>query len=169
MEFLLKSYKELKVLIESIKYEVINLKKGVDENEVNEHIEGKVLRKSAYDEVNVSSGGHISDKTSNIALSYRGELEKENNELLIKLQQELFTLQIVLDKLDIGLRGLPQETTNVIVCKYINNLTWNEIGDQMLVSRSQAQDIRKKGIERLRAICRITIVQYDIVAGLLNL
>lgn len=168
MEKLLSLYKGIEGAIECIKHELYELGKGVDDNEVNDFIEGMALKRAAYDDINVRVEGFISDKTASIALNYKEKLEHENKQLSLKLQEELFIFQIVLDKINIGFKSIPNEIREIIKYKYFDGLTWTDIEHKLYITKQKGHGMRKKGIERLCAISRITIKQYGEIIKLLN-
>lgn len=170
MENLLRSYRALEGAIEAIKHELNELnEKGVDEHDLDDTIAGMILKRTPIDEVKAHGGNHVSDKTANIAIDYRDKMKQENQELSMQLQEELFILQLVLDKLDIGLRALPEETRKVIEIKYFDNLAWFQVEMKLPLSKHQAQDMRKSGIDMLRAISRIRVEEYEKAMKLLSL
>ncbi|MDU5081227.1 hypothetical protein [uncultured Tissierella sp.] len=169
MEKLLGSYRDIEGAIECIKHELCELERGIDDTDVDDFIESLALKRVAFDGVKVRVEGHISDKTASTALNYRKKLEQENNQLLYKLREELFILQMVLDKINIGFRALPGEAREVIMYKYFEDLTWGDIEHKLYITKHRGTNIRKKGIERLCAICRITIKQYEEIMKLLKL
>lgn len=95
------------------------------------------------------------------------EQEKENQ--LIKTKEELSILQLILDKLNIGLKALPVEVREVIMCKYFEGFTWAEINYKLYINKQQGQRKRRNGIEKMRGICRITLNQYNQVLIILNI
>ncbi len=97
------------------------------------------------------------------------EDEQEKGKQLIKLKEELSILQLTLDKLNIGLKALQVEVREVIMCKYFEGFTWAEINNKLYVNKQQGQRMRRKGIDKMCAICRITIRQYQEIMKLLNL
>lgn len=170
MENLLKQYKGIEGASESIKYELYGFSEGVDDNDVDDFISAMTLKGKPFDYVAVDNGGYIGDKTGNIAMNYRKQLEKENEQLIKDLESELFILQLVLDKLNIGLRRLPSIQQQILWRFYVENKTWIEVLDLLddYISKDQAQRQRRDAIERLQVMCRITISQYQEVAKLLN-
>ncbi|MDQ4679846.1 hypothetical protein [Stenotrophomonas maltophilia group sp. RNC7] len=169
MEELIKKKRDLECAVISIEFELMELSKGLNDNDADEYIANVALKRPNVDQVKINTKGHITDKTGSTAVNFRENLEKEIAETIDQLKYELYLFKIVIEKLDIAFRVISEEGKKIIELKYIENLTWFEIEDNLLITKNKGQDIRKKSIERLRSISRITAQQYKQVIEILDL
>jgi len=166
MEQLLTNYKKIDGASASIQHEIQGCSTGFSESDF---IEGISLGRSSLANTAVDTGTYVSDKTSSTALSYKYRMEQAKDDIYHELTKELAAINIVLDKLNIGLRALPEETRKIIELKYFEDLFWVDIERRLVRSVSSMQDMRRKGIKTLCSVSRITNKQYVETMRLLNL
>jgi len=144
---------------------------ALSELEADDYISGMALGNVGLDVdlgVAVDRGHAPSDKTGNIGISYKNRFETENLDLFKELSKEFNLMKNIINKIDIGFKSIPEETRKIITLKYLDKYNWYEIEDKTLLTKQQCQMRRKKGIETMRVISRITIEQYQELLKILN-
>ncbi|HAS91776.1 MAG TPA: hypothetical protein DCS12_05905, partial [Clostridiales bacterium] len=98
---------------------------------------------------------------------------KEVKKALKEIIKEMYHIEIVLDKIEIGLNALTQTQIDILKLKYWQDNTWNEIveclkKDKVYYSKRQVQTIAKKGIIKINVIALIDMEMYNNVKELIN-
>lgn len=167
IENLIKLYKTIVANMDCLLAEIAT----IGESELDDYISGMALGNVGLDVdlgVAIDRGHAPSDKTGQLAISYNNRFENENLELFKELNEELNLIKNIINKLDIGFKSIPEETRKIIILKYFDRLNWYEIEDLTLLTKQQCQMRRKKGIETMRVVCRITIDQYQDLMRILS-
>ena len=89
----------------------------------------------------------ISDKTAQIAMSYRDRLNRMNREWYEHLEWS-----DELDFFESAIRALSGELSSVMVCLVLDGMTWDATADALHMSRANIGKLRKKAILELEAL-----------------
>jgi len=167
MENLITHYRDIQGTIQSILRDLEELSKGVDYNDT---IATMALSRAPITDNTLSHTlGRISDKTGNVALKYQETLDEQQKLLYREITEEIFLLELILDKMNIALGGLTTEQKKLLEDKYWHGLDWTAIERKYLVSRTTGHTRRKEAIKTLVRISRISIKQYKQVMRILGL
>lgn len=91
----------------------------------------------------------LSDKTARIALGYREKLERINEELIVPMQKRYAVLDNEISFLEDAICNLPEDLTYVMQELVIEGLTWEEVSQEMFISVTKLQKLRKAAINNL--------------------
>lgn len=91
----------------------------------------------------------LSDKTARIALGYREKLERINEELIVPMQKRYAVLDNEISFLEDAICNLPEDLVYVMQALVIEGLTWEEVSQEMFISVTKLQKLRKAAIDNL--------------------
>ena len=91
----------------------------------------------------------LSDKTARIALGYREKLERINEELIVPMQKRYAVLDNEISFLVDAICNLPEDLAYVMQALVIEGLTWEEVSQEMFISVTKLQKLRKAAIDNL--------------------
>jgi DNA-directed RNA polymerase specialized sigma24 family protein len=91
----------------------------------------------------------LSDKTARIALGYREKLERINEELIVPMQKRYAVLDNEISFLEDAICNLPEDLTYVMQELVLEGLTWEEVSQEMFISVTKLQKLRKAAINNL--------------------
>ena len=91
----------------------------------------------------------MSDKTARIALGYREKLERINEELIVPMQKRYTVLDNEISFLEDAICNLPEDLAYVMQELVIEGLTWEEVSQEMFISVTKLQKLRKAAIDNL--------------------
>ncbi len=157
IETLLKNYRHLKGLIQTLRLEIKRVW-GIPEDDF---IETAMFKKTQPDDIKIFSKGQTSDKTGNIAVSYKRQMEIETNQLLRKLKSELLLISTVVGKIEIAYKTLPEEMQQIIKLRYYENFVSGQIEQKLHLSKYQLNERRKQALKQMRITSRITMDDYN--------
>lgn len=146
IETLLKKYQGWKKKITLLEYERSNPSKA-SELEV---LGGLALARPLIEGPGLP--GHISDKTMQIALSFRDKTERMNCDTLIDIDQELEILQTRIEKLDFYVSQLDERQAEVIRGHYFEGKSWADLQKQLHISSRTLSNRRNGGLDALAAM-----------------
>lgn len=98
------------------------------------------------------------DKMANIVQSYQKMIETEYGLLLKEIQDNIFAIEKVVEKVHNAIKRLPIEQREVIDLKYWHKRTWGQMQDALRLSDGQVKAYLRDGIEE---ICRTIEVNLD--------
>lgn len=96
-----------------------------------------------------SQAGHVSDKTMQIAATFRDEQEYLNYATVKDIGGELGVLEAHIAKLEFYVSQLKMDQSEVIRKYYFEEKTWAELQRELMVSRSTLIKRRDSGIDAL--------------------
>lgn len=91
----------------------------------------------------------LSDKTACVALGYREKLEQINEEFVIPMQKRYDALDTEISFLETSINELPEDMTTVMQELVIEGFTWEEVAENLYISISKLQKLRRAAIENL--------------------
>ncbi len=130
----------------------------------NDYIYTKVVGNKEISDLPMGKGT-TSDSTGDIAINIEKMWDKDMQSIKDELFEEKFCIELVDDKLDIAFRRLPFIERKILEYFYIQNKTWAEVLDELkkernYMSRQKAQLKRRRAIERVQSISKITVDMY---------
>ncbi len=140
--YLLEHYNQMKVEIDTLKFEMKNLNRMQDD----EMIEAMTFPASLTEKVD--SGG-VSDKTTRIALSYHEKLEQLKTEAKAAISARLSTLTLTVDRLDFYISKLPPVEAAVLREYYIEGYSWRDLQEIKGVSAKTLIRYRDEALDKL--------------------
>jgi Txe/YoeB family toxin of Txe-Axe toxin-antitoxin module len=161
MEELLIIYPELVAMQKSLKIEFqdINARQSIDDDDGYEYIYSHTVKR---DVVNLPSGytGVVTDKTGNIASTYKKAIKKELKQAIKDISEDLLNITTIVEKLDVGMASLYGRRKKIISQLYWDQMSWKQIAKQNFVSERTAQTERNKALEKLIRVSMITLNMY---------
>ena len=91
----------------------------------------------------------LSDKTARIALGYREKLERINEELIVPMQKRYQALNVEISFLEDAVCNLPEDLAYVMQELVLKGHTWEEVSQEMFISVTKLQKLRKAAIDNL--------------------
>jgi len=113
-----------------------------------------------------SNTGETSDKTGDAAAIICSNMHGRTNLQDIKeITGEIYTIDSVIDCVEIGLKLIPPIQKELLILKYWENKTWKEIEEHLkskgrFYSNSQARRIVNKGLHKMTIMSMIDIETY---------
>ena len=164
--------KNIKISLDSDLRRLTDYEKDSD----NDYIEGLTFSNFELSDMPHSNTNTFHSVTETGALNYKQVIKNEAKEIKKAIKdttREMYHIEIVLDKIEIGLNALTQTQTDILKLKYWQNYTWNEIveclkKDKIYYSKRQVQTIAKKGIIKINIIALINMEMYKNVKELIN-
>ena len=117
----LKQYPELKKKVILLRYEQEHPAKISD----SEVIDSMALSRPVSD--GIRPAGFISDKTMRIATQFRDKKDRLNQETIMEIAQELYTVEQQISKLEFYVSQLEEKQAEVIRKYYFEGKTWGEL------------------------------------------
>jgi len=142
IEELLKNYHQRERDIAVRKFELANLTRLTE----NEYISAANLAKG--DGVG-HVPGHISNKTLHIALNYKEQTERLNQEAAMEINREIEELELKQRRLRYYVSLLEQRQAAVIRLQFFERLPIEEIEKELRLTARSLRSLRKKAIEEL--------------------
>lgn len=155
---LLENYRNLIHRASILEFELANLKPLHDA----EMIEAMALYHPQTECISI--GGGTVDRTSNVALEYKQQSERQYLDAKIGIQTEIKEIRSITDRLEIYVENLPKKSAAAIKGYYFEGKTWPELqGDDVKATIKTLMRRRDKGVEILTDL-------YDriIKLGILN-
>ena len=146
IENLLKNYRGWKKKITLLEFERNNPSRATE----LEVLGGLALARPLIEGAGLS--GHISDKTMQIALSFRDKTERMNCGTLLDIDQELEILQTRIDKLDFYVSQLDEKQAEVIRGHYFEGKSWAHLQKKLHISSRTLSNRRNGGLDALIAM-----------------
>jgi hypothetical protein len=103
------------------------------------------------------------DKATNIIAT--DGLGEEYHALMNEIMKEINTVWSVIERVDGALKGLAERERQIVTDFYREGQTWKEICATMMLPESFVKEIRKKAIEKMVKLSRITAEEYDFCVG----
>jgi len=140
--YLLEHYNQMRVEIDTLKFEMRNLNRMKDA----EMIEALTFTSSLGEKVAASG---TSDKTASIALSYREKMERLRDEAKAVVSAKLSALVLAVDRLDFYMSKLPPVEAAVLREYYIENYSWRDLQELKGVTAKTLIRHRDDAVARL--------------------
>lgn len=93
--------------------------------------------------------GHISNKTLHIALNYREQTDRLNQEAVMEINREIEELELKQHRLRYYVSLLDERQSAVIRMQFFDRLPIEEIEKELRLTARSLRTIRKKAIEEL--------------------
>jgi len=100
-------------------------------------------------------------KMTNIVASYQKMINAEYGLLLTGIQDDVFTIEKVLEKIHNAIKRLPIEQKEVIDLKYWHGRTWKQMQDVLRLGRRQVEGYLRDGVEEICRVIEINLDSYD--------
>lgn len=142
----LKSYQSLKKKVVLLRFEQEHPARVSD----GEVIDGMALSRPVTD--GIRPAGFISDKTMRIAVQFRDEKDRLNQETVMEIAQELHAVERQLNKLEFYVSQLEEKQAEIIRRYYFEGKTWGELQREMHLSPRTLIKRRDDGLDALADI-----------------
>ena len=164
--------KNVKISLDSDLKRLTNFKRDSD----NGYIEGLTFSNFELSDMPHSNTNAFHSVTETGALNYKQVIKNEAKEVkkaLKEIIKEMYHIDIVLDKIEIGLNSLTETQREIIQLKYWEEKTWNEIIQALICtndfySKKQIRIISDKAMRKLRTVAMIDTEMYKNVIALIN-
>ena len=140
-------------------------------------IEGMTFGDCRLSDMPFANTNETSDKTANIAMNYNklisGEA-KQAKQAIKEIARELYCIEVILDKIEIGLNSLGKVQKEILTLKYWEDKTWDEIIEylktqEIFYSKKHIRTKAKLALKKLNTIALIEINIYKKVIALINI
>lgn len=142
----LKQYPELKKKVILLRYEQEHPAKISD----SEVIDSMALSRPVSD--GIRPAGFISDKAMRIATQFRDKKDRLNQETIMEIAQELYTVEQQISKLEFYVSQLEEKQAEVIRKYYFEGKTWGELQREMHLAPRTLLKRRDDGLDALVSI-----------------
>ncbi len=140
-------------------------------------IEGMTFGDFRLSDMPFANTNETSDKTANVALNYEKLISNEAKEAeraIKEIIREIYYIEIVLDKIEIGLNSLGKVQQEILTQRYWENKTWDEIIEYLktknvFYSNSNIRRKTKFALKKLNTIALIEMNIYKKVIALINI
>lgn len=149
IESLLKKYQEWQKKITLLEFERDNPAEATQ----LEVLDGLALSHPSMD--GPRAPGYISNKTMQLAMSFRNKADRMNCETLLDIDQELSILRTRTAKLDFYVSQLDEKQAEVIRGHYFEGKSWAELQKELHISSRTLSNRRNGGLDTL-----ITMGEY---------
>lgn len=146
IEALLKKYQGWQKKITLLEFE----RKNPSEATQLEVLSGLAFARPLMESAGAS--GHISDKTMQIALSFREKADRMNCDTLLDIDQELNILRTRIEKLDFYVSQLDGKQAEVIRGHYFEGKSWADLQKELHISSRTLSNRRNSGLDALIAM-----------------
>lgn len=121
---------------------------------------------------NMPPAGKISDPTSNIATTYFQVMVRELRFVARQQKNEILLIATVIDRLEYAFHRLSFLQQKILPLYYWDKLPWKEISQQVslegrYISQNAAQEMRRKGIEKMATDIEMPNYKYDRLMNIL--
>lgn len=162
LEFLLSNYNNLQGLLQELNLELQNVKEervGGDDEAYSISVRRNV------DNMPVASH-RISDRTA-AAVIDRYYNARKLRKAAKEIQGEILAIEVILGKIELGLRILNHQFRTVVEGKYLKGQTWKEISYAMKKNTRTLSQYHGKALEKMLSICRISLDDHRKIQKLL--
>ena len=101
------------------------------------------------------------DKMNNVIDGYQKILDTEFNDLCREINNKIFVFDKVIERIENGMKKLPDEQRDIINLKYWKSRTWKQIQDTTRLSKDQYKFYHRAGIEALGKMAEIDAESYE--------
>jgi len=148
----LRSYRAKKRMIQQLKFELQN----PSQISATELLRAMSIGGAEYSTVHK---GGVSDKTMAVVAHYSDTADRLNLETLDDIKRELRALMNETEKLELYVSLLNERQSRIIQFQYFEGKSWNEIEEELNLSRSALADIRRAGIDEL-------VIMYEYITDI---
>lgn len=161
LEAILMCYRELEGLVNVLEIQAATVLDGEEEDEIY----GQMVKRK----IDGQPVGHgkVFDRTATLGIDMR-QLSNEARAAVKEIWDELILVETILLKLKIAHGILTYRQKEVVRLKYFERFVWKEIAAKMNLSERSVIHDRKKAIEKMTRLCRISIEEYKKTMGLLK-
>lgn len=140
-------------------------------------IEGMTFNNFRLSDMPHSNTNAFHSSAEDGALNYKEVISNEAKEIRKACKEtikEIYYIEVIDDKIGIGLNALTELQRDVLKLKYWQNNTWNEIIEQLsrdnkvFYSKRQIQRFTKDSMEKLKTIALIDLEMYRNVTALIK-
>jgi hypothetical protein len=109
--------------------------------------------------------GKLSDSTGDTAVNIENMWTEDMKSMKNRLMEEKFCIELVDDKLNIAFRRLSLIQQKILKYFYLDTKTWAEVLEELnkekhFLTKQQAQAHRRRAIEKMQSISKITVDSY---------
>jgi len=163
-EKIFRLYPSLNGVLESLE---ISLESANKMDELDEDIYGLCLG-GRPENPTIPTAGNISDKTGNIAANYH----KRSNINRIELRKDILNISSIIQKLRIARTNFTKLQKKIMEAYYWEEMTWIEVIGEIesikRISIRYAKEERKKAINKLVRLSKVTVEEYNWAMALLE-
>jgi len=145
IERIMKEYPQMVMERTCLQHQIRNFT-GITETEM---IDTMYFKQPEGERVQTSS---VSDKTANIAITYRMKMERINKEWQEHLEKKYAIISDEITFFESALVSLSGSLSDIITDMVIYGLTWDELTSKYHISRTMVAKHRKKAIRELETL-----------------
>ncbi len=157
VETLLKDYNSMWARVKNLEIDIEQLNAPILRETPEETIEALYFARSL--ENRSYSFGVVSDRTSNVAVTYRQDNEEINYDFASLRAQDKMMAEVerdnlvrVLKKIDNAIASLTEKEQQIIKSFYIQNLKWFEVAELVMYEERHCKRVRDKALNYMAKI-----------------
>jgi len=163
----------LKAIRESslIELEAVGAKESIGTE--NEFIYTLTVGNKAMNDMPYATANNVSNPTEKVASSYAKIIQNHISNTDKEIKEEILKLWLIDEKLRIAFNALTRLQQQILKLYYWEKNTWTETveklkKDNYYCSKSQAQSLRKQGIEKMNKISKISLKMYNEIMKIID-
>lgn len=164
VEYLLANYTFLRARAENLGLELDTIVRSKLAETRSAEIEMLALAVHGYDGICVQTSD-ISDLTAWVAENYDTISAVCFQQSEQEIMQEILVLGNLVQKVDTALNALKRDELRVVDLRYVQRLTWAEVGSKMGLSRQRCSTIRGKAMSKLQRMLYLSDEERVLLAG----
>lgn len=154
IEKIMREYPQMQMQLKALSFD-LNHFKGIGEDEM---IGSMVCSHSKGERVQTS---RVSDKTARVAVAFREEMERVNDEWYDYLFQSHMMLKEEIDYFEYAVSSLSGYLSGLIADMVMTEMTWDELAGKYNISRAMVGKCRKKAIKELEIMYLVRDKQIE--------
>ncbi|HWQ74246.1 MAG TPA: sigma factor-like helix-turn-helix DNA-binding protein [Syntrophomonas sp.] len=166
LEYLLKHHSIIESLLQSLVSELeAFMQQQFSESEL---IETLSMGNRVLTDVPRVSSPDPGAKMTRIVQNLPGQVDRLKLQGCKEIIDDINTVDLTLKKLEITLRALTKEERQIMQLYFLEGHTWEQVADKMQMSLLQVKQRRKRAIERLVPVTRISLSDYRRIVELIE-
>lgn len=148
-ERMIKEYGEMKKELAVLRFQISHFE-GMDEKDMIVS-----MLYGGHDETERVQTSNISDRTASIALNYRKQIARENDEWFDFLWDRYHYVKEEVEFFEDSIRYLPEDLSGVMQDMMLSGISWDELAIKYGISRASVGNYRKKAVKYLNEAYRM--------------
>lgn len=163
MEDIMKNIKVLEAILKNLQLEIESAYATESSDDV---IYAMVIGNHALSDM--PKAKNIEDRTSSVAILYKKSSAKADYERIKQISKEIIEINTILEKIKTSVMALDDYHRELIYDLYWRNKTWSEISCNSVAKERKAKREKRKALEQISIISRITKDDYKRIMTKIN-
>lgn len=148
-ERMIKEYGEMKKELAVLEFQISRFE-GISERDMIIS-----MLYGGHDETERVQTSNISDKTASVAVNYRKQMARENDEWFDFLWDRYHYVKEEVEFFEDSIRYLPEELSGIMQDMMLSGTSWDELAIKYRISRASVGNYRKKAVKYLNEAYRM--------------